>query len=229
MMKKYNIILIGFIIISFTGISQEEINQFDSEGKRHGIWKKTFDDSEQTRYTGEFNHGKEIGTFKFYCNDCEDQPTIIKTFNNNNKVAEVKYFTKKGKLVSEGKMKGKLRVGEWVYYHEKSNTIMTKEYYKEGVLDGNKSTFYKNNTLAEELNYSNGLKEGANIYYSPSGIVLKKLNYANDELDGLAIYYDASGKTVLEGNYKNGKKDGIWRTYKDGEFVKEEKFPKGKY
>lgn len=227
-MKINSIILIGFILIASTGFSQNEINQLDEQGKRHGIWKKNFDDSDQLRYEGEFSHGKEVGVFKFYCKDCGTSPTIIKTFNKNDNIANVKYLTKKGKLVSEGKMNGKLREGEWLYFHEKSNAIMTKEYYKDGVLNGIKSTFYKNNVLAEELAYVNGLKEGANIYYAPSGIVLKMLNYTNDELDGLAIYYDASGKTVLEGNYKNGKKNGIWKSYKDGEFIKEEKFPKNK-
>ena len=74
--------------------------------------------------------------------------------------------------------------------------------------------------------YKNGLKEGNDIYYAPTGTVLKKLIYKNDELHGPGSYYDATGKVVLEGNYKNGKKHGIWKTYKNGKFVKEEVFPK---
>lgn len=225
-MKFYSLLIISLLLNTTFVFSQNDVNQFDSQGKRHGVWKKNFENSEQTRYSGAFNHGKEIGVFKFYCNDCEDQPTIIKTFNDTDEVAEVKYFTKKGKLVSEGKMVGKLRVGEWIYYHERSKSIMTKENYTNGLLDGAKLTYYKNNTLAEELTYKNGLKEGTNIYYTHTGVVLKKLTYVNDELHGLGIYYDAEGKVILEGNYKNGKKNGIWKAYEDGKLVKEEKFPK---
>ncbi|MFK5982298.1 MAG: hypothetical protein QM499_05230 [Flavobacteriaceae bacterium] len=224
---KFNILILLSVLFSIsTANSQSETNQLDNNGKRHGVWKKKFDNSEQLRYEGEFNHGKEIGVFKFYCDDCKSKPSLVKTFNENDDVAEVKYYTKKGKVISEGKMNGKNRIGEWLYYHQKSNGIMTKEFYKNGKLDGVKTTYYLNNKVAEELTYVNGIKEGANIYYSTTGTVLKKLLYKNDELHGPATYYDALGNIVLEGNYKNGKKHGIWKTYKNGKFVKEEVFPK---
>ena len=220
------LLFLSILLSVSTVISQPEINQFDSNGKRHGIWKKNFDNSEQLRYEGEFNHGKEIGVFKFYCEDCKSKPSVIKTFNGQGDSAEVNYYTKKGKLLSEGKMIGKNRVGEWIYYHSKSNGIMTKENYVNGKLDGLKNTYFLNNKLAEELMYVNGIKEGINNYYSPTGVLLKKLLYKNDELHGPATYYDGSGNVTLEGNYKDGKKHGIWKTYKNGKFVKEEVFPK---
>lgn len=227
-MKISVLFLFGFIIATSNGYSQDDINQLDSKGKRDGVWKKNFEDSDQVRYEGEFNHGKEIGIFKFYCDDCGSTPVMTKSFSENDDIAVVKYFSKKGKLISEGKMNGKVRIGPWVYYHNGTNNIMTKENYNNGELDGKKLTYYKTNNLAEEINYKNGVKEGPNNYFSPTGILLKKLIYVNDELHGYAIYYDALGNIVLEGNYKKGKKNGIWKTYKDGEFVKEEKFPKNK-
>ena len=42
---------------------QENSNQVDANGKRHGKWTKYFEGTEQIRYTGEFNHGQEVGTF----------------------------------------------------------------------------------------------------------------------------------------------------------------------
>lgn len=207
-------------------ISQNEINQLDNQGLRHGVWKKTFKGSKQIRYEGAFNHGKEIGIFKFYCSDCKDKPTIIKTFNDANNSAEVQYYTIKGKLVSEGNMIDKNRIGDWVYYHKKSKGIMTKEFYKDGRIDGLKVTFYLNNQIAEELNYKNGLKEGINNYYSPEGVLLKKLFYKNNLLQGYAYYYDAKGNVILEGNYKNNKKNGVWKTFKNKKFIKEDIYPK---
>ena len=46
----------------------QEFNQFDSNGKRHGKWKKNFEGTEVLRYEGQFEHGKEVGVFKFYQN-----------------------------------------------------------------------------------------------------------------------------------------------------------------
>tara|TARA_B100000809_G_C15138940_1_gene532023 strand:+ start:1403 stop:2083 length:681 start_codon:yes stop_codon:yes gene_type:complete len=225
-MKISILFLFSFIISTSVGFSQNEINKLDSQGKRHGIWKKNFTDSEQVRYEGEFDHGKEIGVFKFYCEECETTPSMTKLFNENDVISEVKYFSEKGKLISEGNMKGKVRIGLWIYYHNGTKIIMTNENYNNGELNGKKSTFYKTNVLAEEINYSNGIKEGKNIYYSLTGIILKNLNYLNNELQGEAKYYDALGNIVLEGAYKNGKKNGVWKTYEEGVFVKEEFFPK---
>ena len=206
--------------------SQNEINQTDAEGNRHGVWKKNHPGTKILRYEGQFEHGKEVGVFKFYCEDCNGKPAVIKTFNPDNNIAEVKYYTVSGKLVSEGKMDGKMRVGDWVYYQKKSNGILTKEYYENGELDGVKSTYYASGQLAEEVSYKNGRKQGENNYYSPTGVLLKKLLYVDDELHGPAKHYDAGANLTIDGQYKDGKKDGIWRYYKDGKLQKEETFPK---
>ena len=224
-MKLSFFIFLG-IIFSLGALSAQEFNQLDETGKRHGIWKKNFPKSDQLRYEGQFEHGKEVGTFKFYCDDCNSQPMVVKEFSRKGHVAEVTYFTKKGKLVSEGKMDEKNRIGEWVYYHEKSNSVMTREFYSEGVLDGVKTTYYSNGQITEELNFENGIKQGDNFYYAPDGVLLKKLLYYNDQLHGPAEYYDASGNVTINGQYLKGKKHGLWKYYKYGKIVLEETYPK---
>lgn len=221
-------ILFSSVILLYTiaGISQEQFNQIDDKGQRHGIWKKTFPGSEQLRYEGKFNHGKEVGEFRFYCEECKDQPTVIKNFEGKNDLAEVKYFTAKGKLVSEGKMKAKDRIGEWVYYHKSSKEVMTREFYKNGKMDGIKTTFYPNGKITEEITYKNGIKEGPNNYYSYNGVLLKKLIYEEDKLHGPALHYNAAGDLLIEGSYKKGKQHGVWKHYEDGKVTSEESFPK---
>ncbi len=229
-MKKIAILFffIGISLFSSEGFSQSEINQTDAQGKRHGVWKKTYPGTEQLRYEGTFDHGKEVGEFKFYCEKCKDKPTVIKNFNGKDNIADVKYFTIKGKLVSEGKMKGKDRIGEWVYYHEKSKNVMTRENYINGKLDGKVTTYYPNGKITEETNYIKGIKEGEDNYYSPEGVLLKKLLYKEDQLQGPALYYDAYGNVVIEGFYKDGKKHGLWKYYKNGKVILEETYPKNK-
>jgi antitoxin component YwqK of YwqJK toxin-antitoxin module len=225
-MRLFFLFLFAFVTSNVSLIAQTEKNQFDAQGKRHGIWEKKYPGADQLRYEGSFEHGKEVGTFKFYCETCKKVPSVVKEFNANNSIANVKYYTAKGKLVSEGKMDGKNRIGEWLYYPEKTTNIMTKEHYKAGKLDGQKVTYYPNGNVTEEINYSNGLKDGPNNYYAPNGILLKKLQYRSDKLVGPAFYYDAYGNLSIEGNYKNDKKNGLWKYYKNGKVTLQETYPK---
>lgn len=225
-MNSHFLFTVWFVISSSILFAQNEINQFDDQGNRNGVWKKYYSGTDQLRYEGTFLHGKEIGVFKFYCEKCKDRPTAVKEFNKLDNTVNVKYYTIKGKLVSEGKMEGKDRIGEWIYYHEKSNNIMSRENYVNGKLEGKKITYYTNNNITEERHYKNGMMEGENNYFSPEGTLLKKLNYSKDKLNGEAYYYDASGAVIIEGSYKNDKKHGLWRYFKNGKLVLEEKYPK---
>ena len=56
-MKKVIILLVHFFVVAAFA---QSINQFDTDGKRHGIWKKNFENTQQLRYEGEFIHGKEM-------------------------------------------------------------------------------------------------------------------------------------------------------------------------
>ena len=57
----------AFIVLFFIGFAvTAQTNKMDEAGKRHGVWKGTYDTSKRPRYEGAFNHGKETGTFKFF-------------------------------------------------------------------------------------------------------------------------------------------------------------------
>lgn len=225
-LKYVSFFLFGIFFGSVSLIAQNDINQMDANGKRQGVWQKKFPGTNQLRYEGQFKHGKEVGVFKFYCEDCKSQPMVVKTFNDNDNIALVQYYTKKGKLVSEGKMDGKKRIGEWLYFHKSSSNVMTRETYIDGKLQGKKLTYYPHGQIAEEENYVDGLKQGENNYYGPKGELLKKLTYQNDKLEGKGYYYDASGNIEIEGTYKKGRKHGLWKYYENGKLTKEETFPK---
>ena len=226
MNKIFIFSFIGIFFVSLNGFGQNEINQFDAQGERHGVWQKTYPNSNQLRYEGTFKHGKEIGVFKYYCESCKTQPSVIRTYKGDDGIAEVQYFTAKGKLVSEGKMKDKDRIGKWVYFQKKSGNVMTEEHYVNGKLNGKKITYFPNGKIAEEEHYSKGVAQGENNYYSPDGILLKKLKYNDGQLQGEALHYDAHGNLVIEGFYKEDKKYGLWKYYKNGEVVLEEIYPK---
>lgn len=218
------ILLCTFLFTCF--LSAQEVNQFDKNGERHGKWEKKFKGTNEYRYQGQFDHGKEIGVFKYYkLVGPKARLAATKQFNNENELAETKFYTSKGKLVSEGIMNAKIYIGEWKYYHRDGSTLMTLENYNdEGKLHGKKEVFYENGQAAETLNYNDGKLEGEALYYAKNGTIVKSYLYENDILNGYSKHFLPNGKILVEGAYKKGKKHGVWRYYENGKLVKTKDF-----
>lgn len=222
-MRFIHAILILFTICTVTA---QNINQFDAQGKRHGIWKKTFEGTEILRYQGEFNHGKEVGAFKFYKN-INNKAVLMasKIFSDTSNIASVTFYTSKGKVISEGQMDGKLYVGTWTYYQKNTQDVLILEHYNHyGLLEGERFVYYKNGQVAEKQNYKHGKLDGDSVWYSENAVVLKQFVYVNGELHGLSKYYSPKGELITQGHYKNGKKDGIWKFYENGKLVQEKDY-----
>ena len=201
----------------------QDINQLDSEGRRHGIWKKNHDNTKILRYEGEFRHGKEIGTFKYYQN-IGNKPvlTATKTFNPDTGLAQVQFFTSTGKVISEGTMNGKLYVGEWKYYHKNASQLMTQEFYNnQGQLDGTRTVFYVNGKTAEIQTYKNGVLNGISKLMSKDGVVINEYTYADGKLNGPAKIYNQNGELTETGNFRNGLRHGTWKQYQNGQVIDE--------
>lgn len=216
-----NVILLFFL--TFSVIAQEKINQFDAQGNRHGLWKGTHKESGRARYEGAFNHGKEIGVFKYF--DDTKAGTLIATrdFSKGDGSCYAVFFDQKGYTVSEGRLLNKIPEGQWKYYHFESKSIMNIEFYKKGTLDGNKKVFYPNGTIAEETNYKLGVKNGLAKTFSDKGKLIDEHVYKNGQFNGLASYYDGNGNKLYEGTYKEGKRVGIWKFYDNNKVINEVK------
>ncbi|MEW4924222.1 toxin-antitoxin system YwqK family antitoxin [Algibacter sp. 2305UL17-15] len=228
-MKKI-LALSCFLIISSS--FAQTINQFDDAGKRHGVWRKTFDGTEVLRYEGAFHHGNETGLFKFYKNIKGIAVlTATRQFTDTSDIAEVKFFTSKGKIVSEGNMRRKIYVGTWKYYQKDSDQLLTLEHYnEEGQLEGQRCVYFENGQIAEKTFYKSGNLHREAIYYTLKGVVLKTFIYDNGELHGVSKYYNPKGELIVEGYYKNGKKHGVWNYYENGKLVNTKNFTlEGKY
>lgn len=220
--QKVYFTFIFTIILTFAH-AQKPVNQFDKDGKRHGIWTKNYHNTDQKRYEGKFDHGKEIDTFNYYTlANGKSVLSAIKVFNANDSIAEVAFFTSKKKLISKGRMNGKRYIGEWVFYHKNSDAVMITEHYNDaGNLNGERTVFYKDGTIAEKTTYKDGKLDGESKWYSESDILLRQCVYANDQLHGKTINYDSEGQITSEGNYIKDKKSGIWKYYKAGKLKKE--------
>ena len=201
------------------GFSQES-NKLDANGLKHGLWKGNHEESKRPRYEGNFEHGKEIGVFKFFDDTADGVVVATREFNSKDNSCYTTFFNQKKNKVSEGKSIGKVLEGKWLYYHEDSPKIMTQENYKNGKLEGLKTVFYLNGKIAEKTNFLNGLKEGVYQKIAENGVLFEDAIYKNNELDGLATYKTADKKIASKGMFKAGKKVGVWQILENGKYIK---------
>lgn len=204
-----------FLLSGVVALAQD-YNKLDENGRKHGLWKGFYEESKRLRYEGTFEHGKEVGLFKFF--DDTKAATVIATreFNANDNSCYTIFFNQKNNKVSEGKVVNKQFEGEWKYYHENSPQVMTLEYYTNGKLNGVRKVFYKSGVIAEETTYKDGVKEGLYKSYAENGIVLEESNFKNGLNDGMATYRTATNELSSQGVYKNGKKVGVWKILEKG-------------
>lgn len=229
-MKAFKTLLFFSFLIHF-GLAghAQEINQFDENGKRHGKWTKKFEGTDQTRYEGVFSHGMETGTFKFYKipEEKEEGKAYLfatKTYKDSTDLVEMRYFTPKGNLLTQGQVRNRERVGKWIYYHPDTEKTMREENYVNGKLDGLQTTYFPNGDTTKSEEYENGVLNGLVKIYAQGEILQKYYTYKNGELNGLVKYFDEKGNLIAEGNYKSNKKTGVWKTYENGGVVKTEEF-----
>jgi antitoxin component YwqK of YwqJK toxin-antitoxin module len=204
-----------FLLISSVSFAQE-FNKLDENGLKQGLWKGIYEESKRPRYEGVFDHGKEVGTFKFF--DDTKARTVIATreFNAKDNSCYTIFYNQKNNKVSEGKVVNKKFEGEWKYYHEDSPTIMTLENYVDGKLNGIRKVFYQSGKIAEETIYKSGIKEGPYKRYTENGVIMEETIYKNGDYDGKAIFRESDGQLAGQGLYKNGKKVGMWKILEKG-------------
>lgn len=208
------------------GVNAQEYNQYDAAGRRHGQWQKVFKGTNILRYQGTFDHGKEVGLFKFF-KPVKGKAVLTATreFNTTTASAKVTFYDPYGMVVSEGEMNGKTYIGAWKYYQRNSQQLLIAEHYNTtGVLHGERIVYYKNGQIAEQNYYKDGVLDGEALWYAKNGALIKKYMYVMGKLHGKAQFYDSSGHLKTEGAYKADKKHGTWTYYDQGKIVETKKF-----
>lgn len=221
MISKKNIIALVLLLNVFLLSAQTDFNKLDAAGKKDGIWKGVYEPSKRPRYEGTFSSGKETGIFKFFDDTQKGDVIATRDFTANDGSSYTIFYDQKKNKVSEGKEVGKVREGEWKYYHKASTVIMTLENYKNGKLDGAKTVYYPNAKVAEEMTYKAGSREGIYKKTGQNGTLLEQTTFKNNDYNGDAVFYDVDGAVASKGKFVNGKKAGIWQFYLKGKLTKE--------
>lgn len=140
--------------------SKTEINQYDADGRPHGLWY-TFTPAERGEAAevsfGHYDHGSKTGIW--YVNDGKGNMVSIETFRFNVRDGEVKYFengqltcighyrglnpkyavdtfmlvdpiTGDEKWVNVPTERGSVRHGRWRFYDELSGRLIREEQYQ---------------------------------------------------------------------------------------------------
>jgi antitoxin component YwqK of YwqJK toxin-antitoxin module len=222
MFKQKHILIVFLTLILTPVFSQSNINQVDEDGKRHGKWAKKYAGKDQLRYEGQFRHGKEIDTFKYYkLKNGKSVLSAVKIFNDTDSFSDVTFIASNKKVVSEGKMNGKHFIGKWVFYHRKPPAIMIVEHYNDsGQLSGERLVYYKNGVVAETALYNNGGLDGVSKSFSETNKLLQESLYKNDKLNGATVYYDTDNKVRAKGKYTDNLKVGIWEYFENGILIR---------
>lgn len=223
---KLAMVFLSIILVQNNVFSQTDVNKLDASGKKHGLWVGTHEGSKRPRYEGVFEHGIEVGIFKYF-DDTKAQSLIAtREFSQNGKVAYTIFYDQKKNIVSEGQTVNRVNEGVWKYYQKESKQLMTVETYKNGKLEGERKVYFTDGAIAEEAFYKNGKREGLYKVYSPKGVVMEESTFKNDQYNGPAIFREPNGNIASKGNFVKGEKKGVWEFYVNGKLTKTETYPR---
>jgi antitoxin component YwqK of YwqJK toxin-antitoxin module len=186
-----------------------QFNQTNAKGQKHGEWRKTFPNSKQLRYQGQFENGLEIGTFIYYHENGKVRTENV--YRGKTGVCYSKHYSNKGVLIAEGLYVKNERDSTWRFYSDALGIKISEETFSRGKRHGKVVTFFKDGKIAELTHYSMDIKHGTWEQNFEDGQPKVRGNYVNGALEGEVTYYsDISGKQQAKGNYKGGLRDGAW-------------------
>lgn len=204
-----------FSIITLMGLLSwglaAQINQKDSQGRRHGEWRKKHPNGE-LRYEGTFDHGVPVDTFKYYFE--EGGLKTVNVFRGKTGNCKSYQYGEKEQLAAEGIYMNQKRDSVWTFYN-RDGDIIARESYKEGEKHGKSEAYHTNGKVAEVKHYQMGEKQGEWKRFFESGRPMAEGNYSNGILDGEVVYYHPNGKPRLKGKYVKGKMHGTWYHFGD--------------
>lgn len=201
------------------------MNQKDAKGRKQGPWERTWAESTQLRYKGQFKDDKPVGTFTYYGTNGKVE-SIVQHYPGSD-ASHAKHFHPEGQLMAEGRYVGEQKDSTWNYY-DPSGHLRSTEHWKAGKMHGEQVSFFANGNPAERSTYTDGKRTGQHIIYFDDGKTRSTMTFVNGVADGPFVAYTAEGKKDQEGTYAKGEQEGSWREYNaDGSILIEMLYVKG--
>ncbi len=189
----------------------KEINAYDSQGRRQGLWVKYYSNGNM-KYAIYFKNGHPAGEFKrFYPNG---QLWVDMKYTPDGRHASATFYDRDGHRIATGYYYGQQRDSLWRFYV--NDTVVLREVmYKKGVKNGfdRVYSYYYYPNLLQEYYYKNGKQDSVAVDYYYDGTPKNIRFFKNGVLDGPYQVYYYTGQVQVKGQYKNGYMDGKWLYY----------------
>ncbi len=216
---KYRVIVLALLCIGFACNAQ---NKIDKQGRRQGHWIKTDKDGSRI-FEGDYQDGKETGTFNYYYPDGTIK--IRNTYTIPGKYCKHEAYDEKGRLLATGFYNQKNRDSVWNIYNEDGRLVKTAS-YKMGIKHGTHIVFDSKGDTAEISTWKDNHRDGRWWKrIGEKGWITGR--YEIGLMQGRLVEYDGSGHLVREGFYKDGAKNGSYRYYENGNRTVDETWQDG--
>lgn len=197
-----------FLFLTLVGLSQNTINQKDSEGKKQGLWMKRDQDGKLI-YQANFKDDKPVGEMKrFHPNG---KTKAVLKFTEGVDESDAQLFDERGSLIAEGKYVEQKKSGKWNYLI--NSKIVLTENYKDGLKEGPSQRFYITGELLEESNWQAGKLNGMYRTFFPDGKILLECNYTDGRRNGKFVSRFPNGSPEIDGTYYDDVRDQEWNYY----------------
>lgn len=183
-------------------------NATDKQGRKQGIWAKKYSNGNYS-YIAHFVDGIPVDTtIRFFENG--KRSSIQIHLNADNCKAII--YDENGKKSSEGLYVKEHRNGEWQFFRP-NGKIASREFYKNGQLDGISTTYYESGEIFEEMQYVNGIPSGFWKQFYKNGKKQLETTFLNGNLNGTYKCWNDGGTITLDGRFNNGVKVGNWKVF----------------
>jgi uncharacterized protein len=120
-------------------------------------------------------------------------------------------------------MSAKPFTGKCIVVYSDANLKKEEFNYKQGILNGKATSWYKNGQIRRRGYYKMGLISGKWEFWDEKGYKTVEANYENDELNGSYVSLYANGKIREKGQFEDNRRTGKWLYYNEvGQIVPEE-------
>jgi len=206
-------------------------NKVDSQGRKQGVWYKTYPNSTIAKYKGQFKDDKPYGEFVYHYESGNIQ-SKIKFTKGGNIAYNTMYHESSGYVMAKGKYVNQEKDSLWLYYDNKGQ-LKSQEIYKNGKLDGQRVVYYEpfngEYRVAKFEMYTNGVRNGNFKEYFPNKKIKIEGTFKTGNLDGAVKFYKSTGKIERIERYKHAVQHGWWIFYNDnGTLKSKELFWEGK-
>jgi len=222
----FRILLVALCTIFSAALcAQDTLNVTDNQGHKQGLWRKT-DSAGRLIYEGHFKDGFPSGAFRYFYPDGKLK-TLSLVSNQGKRAVTTSYFPD-GKKMAAGNYINEKKDSTWQFFSESLGTLVSEEYYKNGLIEGMSRVFYPEGGLSEQHYYKHGIRDGLwEQYYMEGKLKLRGAYKAGEKQGSFKTLY-SSGKPMIEGQYIAGHQTGTWIYYNEkGAVSKKETYENG--